>query len=292
MANSSSVKTLVTGAQGQLGSEIRAISRLYPRFDFSFIDVDDLDLTDFEKVSNFIIRNNFRVIVNCAAYTAVDAAEDQQALAMAVNAEAVQGLARICKDHAIRLVHISTDYVFDGRGNQPLDEDAPTNPLSVYGESKLKGEQYIESILNDAYIIRTAWVYSTFGKNFVKTINTLGKQRPELGVVADQTGTPTYAHDLAIVILDILEQVFSGKKDAPGVYHYTNEGAISWYDLAHFIIRYANLPCNVKAISTEEYKTRAVRPKFTVLNKRKIRETFGITVPHWHDSLLRCLEKM
>ncbi len=292
MVSSSPVKTLVTGALGQLGSEIRDISKFYPQFDFSFVDVDDLNLTDFERVSNFISKNDFRVIVNCAAYTAVDAAEDQLELAMAVNAEAVHGIARICKENAIRLVHISTDYVFDGESNQPLNEEAETNPLSVYGVSKLKGEQYIQSILDDAYIIRTAWVYSTFGKNFVKTIDSLARQRPELGVVADQIGAPTYAHDLAVVILEILQQVFSSKKDVPGIYHYTNEGAISWYDLAHFIVRHANLPCNVKALSTEEYKTKAVRPKFSLLNKRKIKDTFGITVPHWHDSLLKCLEKM
>lgn len=286
------IKTLVTGAQGQLGSEIRDISTNFPQFDFAFVDVAELDLTDKGKVSDFITKNNFRVIINCAAFTAVDVAEDQQELAFAVNAEAVRTIAEICKQNKIRLIHISTDYVFDGESNQPMAEDDSTNPLSVYGVSKLKGEQHVQSILEDAYIIRTAWVYSTYGKNFVKTIANLGRQRPELRVVDDQIGTPTYAYDLAAAILEILTQVFSSGKDVPGIYHYTNEGVISWYDLAHFILKYYNLPCVLKPIPSEEYKTRAVRPKFSLLSKRKIRDTFAITPPHWHDSLMKCLEKM
>ena len=292
MTHSSPIKTLVTGSLGQLGSEIRDISIQYPQFDFFFVDIEDLDLTDTNTVRDFITRNDFRVIINCAAYTAVDAAENQKELAMAVNAEAVRGIAHICKEKSIRLIHLSTDYVFDGESNQPLNEDDETHPVSVYGISKLKGEQYVQSILTDAYIIRTAWVYSSYGKNFVKTISTLARQRPELGVVIDQIGAPTYARDLANVILDILTQVFSGKRDVPGVYHYTNEGAISWYDLAHFIVRHAGVSCHVKPIRSEEYKTKATRPKFSLLNKRKITETFGIQIPHWHDSLLRCLERM
>lgn len=292
MIHSSSIKVLVTGSLGQLGSELRDVAEQYPQFDFIFVDVNELDLTASGKVRDFITRNSFRAIINCAAYTAVDTAEDQEGLAMAVNAEAVRTIAEVCRENRIRLMHISTDYVFDGEHNQPLDERAETHPLSVYGITKLKGEQYVQSILDDAYIIRTAWVYSSYGKNFVKTINTLARQRPELGVVVDQIGAPTYARDLALAILEILSQVFSGKKDVPGVYHYTNEGAISWYDLAHFIIRHAGLSCHVKPIRSEEYKTKAARPKFSLLSKRKIKETFGIDIPHWHDSLLRCLERM
>jgi dTDP-4-dehydrorhamnose reductase len=292
MIHSSSIKVLVTGSLGQLGSELRDVAEQYPQFDFIFVDVNELDLTASGKVRDFITRNSFRAIINCAAYTAVDTAEDQEGLAMAVNAEAVRTIAEVCRENRIRLMHISTDYVFDGENNQPLDERAETHPLSVYGITKLKGEQYVQSILDDAYIIRTAWVYSSYGKNFVKTINTLARQRPELGVVVDQIGAPTYAHDLALAILEILSQVFSGKKDVPGVYHYTNEGAISWYDLAHFIVRHAGLSCHVKPIRSEEYKTKAARPKFSLLSKRKIKETFGIDIPHWHDSLLRCLERM
>jgi dTDP-4-dehydrorhamnose reductase len=292
MIHSSSIKVLVTGSLGQLGSELRDVAEQYPQFDFIFVDVNELDLTASGKVRDFITRNSFRAIINCAAYTAVDTAEDQEGLAMAVNAEAVRTIAEVCRENRIRLMHISTDYVFDGENNQPLDERAETHPLSVYGITKLKGEQYVQSILDDAYIIRTAWVYSSYGKNFVKTINTLARQRPELGVVVDQIGAPTYAHDLALAILEILSQVFSGKKDVPGVYHYTIEGAISWYDLAHFIIRHAGLSCHVKPIRSEEYKTKAARPKFSLLSKRKIKETFGIDIPHWHDSLLRCLERM
>ena len=290
--NSSSIKILVTGSLGQLGSELHEVSGQYPQFDFVFIDVDELDLTDSGAVRDFVARNNFRAIINCAAYTAVDAAEDHESLAMAVNAEAVRTIAEACRENRIRFVHISTDYVFDGESNLPLDESAETHPISVYGISKLKGEQYVQSILDDAYIIRTAWVYSSYGKNFVKTINTLARQRPELGVVVDQIGAPTYARDLALAILEILNQVFSGAKDVPGIYHYTNEGAISWYDLAHFIVRHARLPCHVKPIRSEEYQTKAARPKFSLLSKRKIKDTFGIDIPHWHDSLLRCLERM
>ena len=292
MTNFSPIKTLVTGSLGQLGSEIRDISEQYPQFDFFFVDVDDLDLTDTDTVRDFISTNNFQVIINCAAYTAVDAAEENQDLAMVVNAEAVRTMAEVCRERRIRLIHISTDYVFDGESNQPLDEAAVPRPASVYGISKLRGEQYIQTILDDAYIIRTAWVYSTYGKNFVKTISSLARQKAELGVVMDQIGAPTYAYDLAVAILEILKQIYSGQKDVPGLYHYSNEGAISWYDLAHFIIRHASLPCIVNPIRSDEYKTKAVRPKFSLLSKRKIKETFGIQIPHWHDSLLRCLERM
>jgi dTDP-4-dehydrorhamnose reductase len=292
MKNPENVRILVTGSRGQLGSEIRAHAAAYPAFQFTYADIEDLDLANEEAVQKYFTSHSFDAIINCAAYTAVDLAEDNEALAYKVNAESLRVLAEICRTMKIRLVHISTDYVFDGNSNKPMTEDMTPAPLSVYGKSKLEGEEYVLSILNDAYVIRTAWVYSTFGKNFVKTITKLGRERSELSVVADQIGTPTYAHDLAGVILFIIEAVFSGRKDVPGIYHYTNEGVISWYDFAYFILTYYGLPCKLKPIRTDEYKTRAARPKFSLLDKRKIRDTFGITPPHWHESLLTCLKKM
>ncbi len=290
--NKEKINVLVTGCRGQLGSELREISTFWPDFNFLFIDVDDLDLTERDDVVNYLNANPVDVVINCAAYTAVDLAEDQQELAYLVNAEAVKTLADLCQERKMRLVHISTDYVFDGESNQPIDETERPNPVSVYGKSKLKGEEYVTATLSDAYIIRTAWVYSIYGKNFVKTIANLARQRDELSVVADQIGTPTFAHDLAVAIMMILNSVFNEKKDHPGIYHYTNEGAISWYDFAHFIIRHYGLACSLRPIRTSEYKTKAARPKFSLLNKRKIADTFGIVPPHWHDSLLKCLEKM
>jgi dTDP-4-dehydrorhamnose reductase len=290
--NAEKINILVTGSRGQLGSEINFLASSFEKLTFTYTDMPELDLSDESQVKAFFDAHNFDVVIHCAAYTAVDNAEDEPEKAFSVNAESVRIIAEICQMKKIRLIHISTDYVFDGESNQPLDETATPRPLSVYGQSKLKAEQYITSMLPDAYIIRTAWVYSSFGRNFVKTISNLARQRSELNVVADQIGAPTYAHDLAGAILYILESIFSGKGDHPGIYHYTNEGVISWYDLAHFIIRFYKLPCTIKPIRTEEYKTKAIRPRFSLLSKRKIGETFGIYPPHWHDSLLHCLEKM
>lgn len=286
------INLLVTGSRGQLGSELRDISTSWPDFSFHFVDVEDLDLTKRDAVAGFFKTHPIDAVVNCAAYTAVDLAEDQQDLAYLVNAEAVKTLAELCSERKIRMIHISTDYVFDGESNQPIDENERPNPVSIYGESKLKGEEYLTSILPDAYIIRTAWVYSVHGKNFVKTIANLARQRDELSVVSDQIGTPTYAYDLAGAIMKMLNAIFNANKDVPGIYHYTNEGVISWYDFAHFIIRHYDLQCKLKPIRTSEYKTKATRPKFSLLSKRKIAETFGITPPHWHDSLTKCLEKL
>jgi dTDP-4-dehydrorhamnose reductase len=293
MASSSdTIQILVTGSKGQLGNEIRTLSPDFKHFQFTFIDIDELDLSDPTAIKNYFQDKDFKVIINCAAYTAVDLAEDNQALAFQVNSESVRILAEIAKARKIRMIHISTDYVFDGESNQPIAETATPSPLSVYGHSKLEGEKHVLSLLPDAYVIRTAWVYSTFGKNFVKTISTLASQRHELTVVADQIGSPTYANDLASAILHIVDSIFVKKIDHPGVYHYSNEGAISWYDFAWFIVKHYGYPCVVKPIRTEEYKTKAVRPKFSLLDKKKIKTTFGITPPHWHDSLMRCLKKL
>lgn len=285
-------KVLVTGANGQLGSELRTLSAQHPSFAFTFIDIGELDLLDEVATVKFFNSQSFDFIVNCAAYTAVDKAESEKALCRKVNADAVRVLAALAKEHRSRLIHISTDYVFDGEFNQPIDESATPNPLSVYGATKLEGERHVQQLLSDAYIIRTAWVYSTFGKNFVKTIGGLAKQRPELTVVADQFGSPTYARDLAVALMVIVTSIADKKTDVPGIYHFANEGAITWYDFAVFIKDHFGFACTVKPIRTSEYKTAAVRPKFSVLDKTKIKRTFGIDIPHWSQSLKECLNKL
>lgn len=282
-------RILVTGAKGQLGSELNELSKSYP-FEFTFIDVAELDLTG--DLRPFFDKNVFHYIINCAAYTAVDKAEEDRALCMKVNADAVASLASIAKEKNIRLIHISTDYVFDGEFNQPIDESAVPKPLSVYGVTKLEGEKRVTEKLDNAYIIRTAWVYSTYGKNFVKTIAGLAKQRPELTVVADQFGSPTYARDLAVAIMTIITSIEDKKVDQPGTYHFSNEGAITWYDLAMFIKDHYGYNCKIRPIKTFEYKTAAVRPKFSVLDKTKFKKTFGVDVPHWSHSLKECLNKL
>lgn len=281
-------RILVTGGNGQLGSELKILSP----DNSDFVDVDNLDLTKSELVENHFSKNKYEFVINCAAYTAVDKAEEEKELCKAINSDVPALLAKLSLKHKFRLIHISTDYVFDGEFNQPIDESAVPKPLSVYGHTKLEGEKQVTKILDNAYIIRTAWVYSTFGKNFVKTIANLAKQKPELGIVADQFGSPTYARDLAKAIMTIVSSVAGGKTDQPGIYHYSNEGAITWYDFAMFIRDHYGYECNVKAIKTFEYKTAAVRPKFSVLDKTKIKKTFGIDVPHWSHSLKECLNKL
>jgi dTDP-4-dehydrorhamnose reductase len=285
-------RILITGGNGQLGSELKELSTSYPQFQFTFIDIAELNLLDETATRAFFTKNPFEFIINCAAYTAVDKAEEETDLCRKVNALAVKVLAAIASENKIRLIHISTDYVFDGEFNQPIDETASPNPVSVYGVTKLEGEQHVLSQLTNAYIIRTAWVYSTFGKNFVKTIGGLAKTKPELGIVADQFGSPTYARDLAVAIMTIVTSVADGKTDQPGTYHFTNEGAITWYDFAVFIKDHYGFACKVKPIKTSEYKTAAVRPKFSVLDKTKIKKTFGIDIPHWSQSLKECLNKL
>jgi dTDP-4-dehydrorhamnose reductase len=280
-------RILVTGGNGQLGSELKAQSSHYP-FAFTFIDNAELDLTDQNAIRNFFGENTFDHIINCAAYTAVDKAEEDKDICRKVNADAVALIAEMAKQYKSKLIHISTDYVFDGEFNQPIDENAKPNPLSVYGKTKLEGEENVRRILNDAIIIRTSWVYSTFGKNFVKTIAGLTKQRPELTVVSDQFGTPTYAKDLAVAIMSII----TSKVDQPGTYNFTNEGSISWYDFAVAINDHYGFDCKIRPIKTFEYKTAAVRPKFSVLDKTKIKKTFGIDIPYWTHSLKECLNKL
>jgi len=283
---------LVTGANGQLGSEIKRIASKSNHYNYTFVDIEEMDLASDEAMFRFFDGKVFDFVINCAAYTAVDRAEEDVPLSHRINAGAVKTLSSICLERKIRLIHISTDYVFDGGGNQPITEEAFKNPLSVYGKSKLEGETHVLSTLSDAYVIRTAWVYSSYGKNFVKTISRLASERQSISVVNDQIGSPTYARDLAQAIIEIIKAIETKSADHPGVYHYSNEGSISWYDFACFIVKYYGFACDVKPIPTEEYKTLAIRPTFSVLDKRKIKRTFGIEIPHWHQSLVECLKEL
>lgn len=286
------MKILVTGSKGQLGSELKKLGTSSTQHIFTFIDIEEIDLANRKEIQTFFEGKYFDFIINCAAYTAVDKAEEDVDTAFLVNSEAVRTLAEICRDKNIRMIHISTDYVFDGLGNDLIKEDAVPNPLSVYGRSKLAGEKFILATLPNAYIIRTAWVYSLFGKNFVKTIATLAKNRESLNVVTDQIGSPTSAKDLAVTILHIIDTICFKNIDVPGTYHYSNEGVISWFDFAYFIVNHYKFSCRINAIPSEEYKTLATRPKFSALDKRKIKQTFGIKIPHWHESLAECLTEL
>lgn len=282
---------LVTGSDGQLGSETKRASEVFYDFKFLFIDKKDVDLSDESAFKNYADSYDIKYLINCAAYTAVDLAEKEIELAALVN-ESVPGmLAMYCKDKGIRMIHISTDYVFDGNGNKPISEDEFTNPVSVLGKTKLGGERKVLEALPNAYVIRTAWVYSVFGKNFVKTMIALGKQRDSLNVVYDQIGSPTNAADLADAILKIIQCIETGN-DIPDIYHYSNEGVISWFDFAYEVMRQAKLNCKVNPILTHEYPTAAKRPAFSVLNKTKIKQTFGIQIPYWTESLEKTIKEL
>ena len=281
---------LVTGANGQLGSEFHQLSGLYSNYTFTFISRNELDLSNSDAIQHWFVDKTFDVIINCAAYTAVDKAESEQALAREINTTAVDTLARIAKEKDSSLIHISTDYVFDGKNFKPYCETDPTNPQGVYGQTKLEGEQAMLAI-NPAksIIIRTSWVYSSFGNNFVKTILRLGKEREELGVIYDQVGTPTYARDLAQAILSIIQHPILKAKKSTEIYHFSNEGVCSWYDFALSIFELSDIHCTVKPIETLDYPTPAKRPHYSLLNKAKIKNTFDIIIPYWKDSLQECL---
>jgi dTDP-4-dehydrorhamnose reductase len=278
---------LVTGAGGQLGSELKELA---PKEGFWFTDRTDLDISDKEVLEKFITENKIDTIINCAAYTAVDKAEEDQESADKINHQAVRVMAELAKAKDLKLVHISTDYVFDGKGYKPYKEDDQTNPNSVYGATKRLGEEAILQIApKNSIIIRTSWVYSSFGANFVKTMLRLGKEKKELGVIYDQIGTPTYARDLASAILEILPQIALQK---PEIYHYSNEGAISWYDFAKEIMKMAKLSCQINPIETWQYPNPAARPHYSLLNKSKIKNDFGLQIPYWKDSLSECIRKI
>ncbi len=285
-------KILVTGANGQLGNEIRIIASNYSNFDFIFTDIDELDITEFSDIQKFYSGNKFDGIINCAAYTNVDKAENDTINAQKINANAVQNLAEISGQYQLPFIHISTDYVFDGESNIPYTENDKTNPQSVYGKTKLQGEDYAKSAFK-YFIIRTSWLYSSFGQNFVKTMLRLGKETDEINVVSDQIGSPTYAEDLAVGVLEIVLQTFKNpERHLSGIYHFSNKGFCSWSEFADEIMTASNLNCKVNPVSTEAYPTIAKRPKYSLLDKSKIIKTFGIKVPFWKDSLRKCLLKM
>jgi len=280
---------LVTGSRGQVGSEIKELSSNYA-YEFYFTDKGELDITDQNGMREFVIQNNIDTIINCAAYTAVDKAESEQELADKINHLAVKNLAQLSNEFGIKLIHISTDYVFDGTNFKPYIEDDATNPQSVYGKTKLDGEKaLLEYNLKNSIIIRTSWVYSYYGTNFVKTMLRLGREKEQLGVIFDQVGTPTYAKDLAKTILDILPKIDNEKAE---IYHYSNEGVCSWYDFAKEIMRMAKLACTVNPIETKDYPTAAKRPHYSLLNKAKIKKEFGIVIPYWKDALDDCLKRL
>ena len=280
---------LVTGSKGQVGSELQALSANYD-YTFFFTDRDSLDITNKTAIEEFVKTNAITTIINAAAYTAVDKAEEDKANADKVNHLATQYLSEIAKEQNIKLIHISTDYVFNGENFKPYTEEDTTNPNGIYGATKLEGEKAMQSINpKDSIIIRTSWVYSSFGANFVKTMLRLGKERDSLGVIFDQVGTPTYARDLARAILDIISNI---KNDKVEIYNYSNEGVLSWYDFSKEIIRMAKIECTVNPIETSEYPTPAKRPHYSLLNKSKIKEDFGIIISYWKDSLDECLRVM
>lgn len=276
---------LITGANGQLGNSIRKIAAEYPAFQFIFTDIPEVDITDKTSLENLVRERAIEAIINCAAYTAVDKAETDIEMARKINAEGPAVLANMAKQFNIKLIHVSTDYVFNGKSNLPLKEIDPTDPIGTYGQTKLEGEIAVEKSACDSLVIRTSWLYSEFGANFVKTMLRLGRERNELSVVYDQIGTPTYATDLAIAILDLLQKDFSGYT----LYHYSNEGVISWYDFAKAIFDLSQINIKLNAIESSEFPTPAKRPAYSVFNKKKIKAA-GIDVPYWRDSLTACLE--
>lgn len=276
-------KILVTGANGQLGSEIQFLSKNYSKDLFFFTDYKDLDITNYKDIESYIKKNGINTIINCAAYTAVDLAESETEISRKVNAEASKNLAKIAKENNCKFIHISTDYVFDGENHTPYLETDKTNPQSVYGETKLEGEQLVlHQAPANTIIIRTSWVYSSFGNNFVKTMLRLGKERESLNVIDDQIGSPTYARDLANSILNILPKINNKNVE---IFHFSNEGVCSWFDFAKAVFEIKGINCKVNPIPTKMYPTPAKRPSYSVLSKVKIKEVYNINIPYWRDSL-------
>lgn len=279
---------LVTGANGQLGNEMRLLVEVNKEYTYFFTDVAELDICDEQAVMNFVTAHQIDIIVNCAAYTAVDKAEDNQELCDKLNHVAPGYLAKAIQTRGGYLVQVSTDYVFDGTAHVPYTEEQPTCPDSVYGTTKLAGEQEAMKYCANTMIIRTAWLYSTFGNNFVKTMLRLGREKDSLGVIFDQIGTPTYARDLAVAIFAAIH-----KGIIPGIYHFSNEGVCSWYDFTQMIHHLADIKtCKLRPLHTEEYPTRAKRPHYSVLDKTKIKDIYGIEIPYWVDSLKECIDKL
>ena len=279
---------LITGANGQLGNEMRVLSAEYPEYSYFFTDVEELNICNEQAVMDYVEDHQIHVIVNCAAYTAVDKAEEDVELCTKLNADAVGYLAKAAEAFGAEFIQISTDYVFDGTAHIPYQETEPTCPNSVYGSTKLAGEQNALTLCTRSMVIRTAWLYSTFGNNFVKTMIRLGRERDSLGVIFDQVGTPTYARDLARAIFAAIRQGVT-----PGIYHFSNEGVCSWYDFTKAIHRLAGITtCNVKPLHTSEYPTKAKRPHYSVLDKSKIKEVYHVEIPYWEESLKECIYQM
>jgi len=286
------IKTiLVTGSTGQLGQSFKAIASAYPDYDFVFVSRQQLDLAKSHNISDYFQHNKFDLIINCAAYTAVDNAESEIELTEQINHLAMKQLADIAQQQGIKLIHISTDYVFNGQQYRPYIETDVVEPQGVYGQTKLKGEQAIQTTMaNNALIIRTSWVYSEYGHNFVKTMLKLGQARDSLNVIFDQVGTPTYAYDLAKAIMHIIQsEQFQQPEFKTELVHYSNEGVCSWYDFAKAIFELNAIDCDVSPIESKDYPTPATRPHYSLLNKAKIKQKYNLTVPYWKDSLKQCL---
>lgn len=281
-------RILITGCNGQLGNEMQILAKGNTQFEYYFTDVEELDITDRDAVTEYVEVNQIDCIVNCAAYTAVDKAEDNDKICDLLNNIAPRYLAEAIESRGGSMVHISTDYVFDGSNNMPYNEQDLPCPNSVYGKTKLAGEQNVHTYCSKAMIVRTAWLYSSFGNNFVKTMLRLGREKDNLGVVFDQIGTPTYARDLAVCIFTAINHGI-----VPGIYHFSNEGVISWYDFTKAIHRIAGITgCDVKPLHSSEYPAKAPRPAYSVLDKTKIKQTYSLTIPYWEDSLRDCIEKL
>lgn len=282
---------LVTGANGQVGRELHFLASQFPNFQFLFADREVLDISDILSMESLFEENKFSYCINCAAYTAVDKAEEEQDLARKINTEAVENLAKTCKKFGTQFIHISTDYVYHSETiNRPYREDDMTNPQGVYAATKLEGDLIATQLLDNAIVLRTSWVYSSFGNNFVKTMIRLGEKLDNLRVIYDQIGTPTYARDLAYAILKIIEKIETKTvQNYGGIYHFSNEGVTSWYDFALAIFEEKEIEITVAPIETKDYPTPAKRPHFSVMNKEKIRSTFDLNIPHWKESLIDCL---
>jgi dTDP-4-dehydrorhamnose reductase len=287
------MRVLITGSNGQLGSEIKELATNYSKLDFIFKDLPELDICNFEALQAFIMDNNINAVINCAAYTAVDKAEEDAEIAEKVNSKGVINIINALQTVNGKLIHISTDYVFDGDHFLPYKETDPVSPIGVYGETKRAGELAVINSDIDSIVIRTSWLYSSYGNNFVKTMLRLGSEKENLGVIFDQIGTPTYARDLAKTCLEILTGVNALKiSKNENLYHYSNEGVASWYDFAISIMELGGVNCKVKPIQTKDYPTLAKRPQYSVLNKSKIKTDFKIEIPYWRDSLKDCIEKI
>lgn len=283
------MKVLVTGANGQLGSEIKELSVNFPNHQYFFEGSEGLNITDAQQVETYIESNQIDVVINCAAYTQVDKAESEEIAAEKVNADGVKNISQALAKKRGRMIHISTDYVFNGKNYVPYKEDDPIEPIGVYGRTKRQGEEFFLSSGVEGAIIRTAWVYSSYGNNFVKTMMRLGQEREQLNVIFDQVGSPTYARDLAEVCLKMLDLDFKGKQQ---IYNYSNEGVVSWYDFAKSIMEIGNINCSIFPIETKEYPTPAKRPNYSLLNKAKIKKDLGIEIPYWKDSLKKCIKEL